>query len=222
MPIVSRSGSSAFSRPVVGAVALATLIGLTSAPALAQDSLNWSLSNGQLGPGLEYGAVVSGATWKPSGMTIPKNETVAFTAEGVKVSSTGQNDYGFGTYFPLSGAYIVTVDIQLSTLKGLAGLIFDDYPDVFVYPNGTVISADSGVTLGIATADPNGWITLGFQSDGVNPFQAGFGVPGGPLTWTTLSDVYRPVNSVNAFVSGQHFAPAKASALMRNLTITTP
>jgi hypothetical protein len=195
MPIVSRSGSSAFSRPVVGAVALATLIGLTSAPALAQDSLNWSLSNGQLGPGLEYGAVVSGATWKPSGMTIPKNETVAFTAEGVKVSSTGQNDYGFGTYFPLSGAYIVTVDIQLSTLKGLSG---------------------------IATADPNGWITLGFQSDGVNPFQAGFGVPGGPLTWTTLSDVYRPVNSVNAFVSGQHFAPAKASALMRNLTITTP
>jgi hypothetical protein len=155
-------------------------------------------------------------------MTVPRNETVTFTPAGVQVSSKGQNDYGFGTYFPLSGAYTVTVDIQLSTLQGLAGLIFDDYPDVFVYPNGTVISADSGVTLGVATPDADGWITLGFQSDGVNSFQAGFGVPGSPLTWTTLSDPYRAVNSVNAFVSGQRFVPARASALMRNLKITTP
>jgi hypothetical protein len=119
-----------------GALACALL----ALPANAATNLSWSLDAGQLGPGLEYGSILLGSTWKTSGQIIKKPEVVNFTSTGVQISSRGQNDFGFGTYFPLSGAYMVSVDVRLSSLKGLAGIIFDDYPDVFMYPNGVVVT----------------------------------------------------------------------------------
>jgi hypothetical protein len=61
---------------------------------------------------------------------------------------------------------------------------------------------------------------LAFSTDGVTGWQAGFGPAGGALTWAAVPDTLRAVNSVNVFVTGQHFTPAVASGEFRNLTIT--
>jgi hypothetical protein len=216
--------------------------GLFSAPAaMAQSitptsSFQWSLggSNEVPGPLLAYGFWAE-HDWVRTGTTLHRGETVIVTplqSTTITCQTTqksGLLDCGLGTVFglPANASYVVYVDVNLSTLVGLAGLTFDNYPDVFITPDGTVtidpgVAGGHEISLGIAVPSADGRVTLGFANTPAG-WRAGWGTPGtSNFTWVALPDAdIRTVKSINIFASPQTLSPATlpASASFSSLVI---
>jgi hypothetical protein len=214
-------------------VCLSAALAVAPAKAAPQFSLSWPLLGSPLAPGLQYGYDNDvSAAWETTGSKLAPGETVTATASGALITCTANIDYacGIGTNFPLpSGTpYVITVNIHYATLAGTAGLILDNFPDVYVVNGGDIFAGAGGasgaVFLGYAQPDANGWITLGIASNG-KVFSAGYGTPETGLVWTPLSARMRTTRSANVFASTEDLNAANAgtgSSLFAGFLISNP